>query len=248
MKNEEFYIGYLGSMPAGVARFIRHGLLILFAAVVVLAVLLALKQRGFLESTYEYYQDTELSGYLIAQPVPALQVVWGNNLSGHPLIQTIPIVAFGKKGGKDLIEGQAGTKVKARGKLIYYDGKALIELAGPDPITPEEQSASDGFINSGIEYVNSGIFTGEIVDAKCFFGVMKPGHGKPHRSCAIRCISGGIPAVLRSERDNGSTDYHLIVSDKELSPYVGESIEITGSEGNFDDWKVLKIESVRLID
>ena len=38
---------------------------------------------------------------------------------------------------------------------------------------------------------------GEIVDPKCFFGVMKPGEGKPHKDCAIRCILGGIPPVLK---------------------------------------------------
>ena len=27
----------------------------------------------------------------------------------------------------------------------------------------------------------------------CFLGVMKPGRSKPHRACAVRCISGGIP-------------------------------------------------------
>ena len=35
--------------------------------------------------------------------------------------------------------------------------------------------------------------TGEIVDTKCHFGVMKAGEGKVHRECAVRCISGGAP-------------------------------------------------------
>jgi hypothetical protein len=37
---------------------------------------------------------------------------------------------------------------------------------------------------------------GEIVDSKCYLGVMNPGALIPHRACAIRCISGGIPPVL----------------------------------------------------
>ena len=37
---------------------------------------------------------------------------------------------------------------------------------------------------------------GEIVDSKCYLGVMNPGRTKVHRDCATRCISGGIPPML----------------------------------------------------
>jgi hypothetical protein len=42
--------------------------------------------------------------------------------------------------------------------------------------------------------------TGEIVDSKCYLGVMNPGQGKVHRDCAARCLSGGIPPVLVANR------------------------------------------------
>ena len=34
---------------------------------------------------------------------------------------------------------------------------------------------------------------GEIIDPKCYLGAMKPGGGKTHKACAMRCIAGGIP-------------------------------------------------------
>ena len=37
---------------------------------------------------------------------------------------------------------------------------------------------------------------GEIVDGKCYLGVMNPGEGKVHRDCAARCIAGGAPPLL----------------------------------------------------
>jgi hypothetical protein len=37
------------------------------------------------------------------------------------------------------------------------------------------------------------MLTGEIVDSKCYYGVMNPGEGKVHRDCATRCLSGGVP-------------------------------------------------------
>ena len=75
---------------------------------------------------------------------------------------------------------------------------------------------------------------GEIVDAKCFLGVMKPGRGKPHRACAARCISGGVPPVLRVETAGGEFRHFLLtdeggatVNDRVLD-LVAEPIEITG--------------------
>lgn len=75
---------------------------------------------------------------------------------------------------------------------------------------------------------------GEIVDSKCYLGVMNPGALTPHRACAIRCISGGIPPVLLVRQTNGTTLYFLLVSrdgrpvNKQVLSLVAEPIEITG--------------------
>jgi hypothetical protein len=48
--------------------------------------------------------------------------------------------------------------------------------------------------------------TGELVDSKCFLGVMRPAVGKVHRGCAIRCLAGGVPPglLLRNSDINSS--------------------------------------------
>src|SRR5262249_17489064 len=75
---------------------------------------------------------------------------------------------------------------------------------------------------------------GEIVDSKCFLGVMNPGRLTPHRACAIRCISGGIPPVLLVRQKDGSVNHLLLVSDKgkpvnqQVLDLVAEPVEITG--------------------
>ena len=53
---------------------------------------------------------------------------------------------------------------------------------------------------------------GEIIDPKCYFGVMKPGEGKPHRDCAIRCILGGISPMLAVKNEKGEANYYLLAS------------------------------------
>ena len=98
------------------------------------------------------------------------------------------------------------------------------------------------------EALNLGEHTlrGEIVDIKCYLGVMKPAHGKPHRSCAARCISGGIPPVLMVRDRDGDTNHLLLVSadgrtvNREVLPLVAEPVEITGRVVRLGDWLVLQ--------
>ena len=91
--------------------------------------------------------------------------------------------------------------------------------------------------------------SGEIVDPKCYFGVMKPGEGKPHRSCAIRCIAGGIPPVFHV---NGLSEYYLLL-DENLQPVnervldiVGDNITLHGKAYQFDDWKIFLLDDAFL--
>jgi hypothetical protein len=53
---------------------------------------------------------------------------------------------------------------------------------------------------------------GEIIDPKCYFGVMKPGKGKPQCDCAIRCILGGITPMLVVKNEQGDANYYLLAS------------------------------------
>jgi hypothetical protein len=54
--------------------------------------------------------------------------------------------------------------------------------------------------------------TGEIVDSKCYLGVMNPGNGKVHRDCAERCLSGGIPPIFATNDFNGVPAIFLLTS------------------------------------
>src|SRR5262249_8018095 len=89
---------------------------------------------------------------------------------------------------------------------------------------------------------------GEIVDPKCYFGVMKPGEGKPHRDCAIRCILGGIPPVFHVQNESGDNNYYLIVGphaekmNVAVQNYVAEPAEITARVVKYDDWIVMFVQ------
>jgi hypothetical protein len=88
---------------------------------------------------------------------------------------------------------------------------------------------------------------GEIIDPKCYFGVMKPGFGKIHRSCAVRCISGGIAPVLATSDENNISKYYLITDEdgnaihKDILPFIGKPCKINGVVEKIDDWYLFKI-------
>jgi len=75
---------------------------------------------------------------------------------------------------------------------------------------------------------------GEIVDGKCFLGVMNPGATKVHRACAVRCISGGAPPILWV-RDRAGAEAYLTLTGEDGRPVgpeildvVAEPVEVTG--------------------
>jgi hypothetical protein len=247
--NEEFYIGYLNKYPKKLARFIKIILASLILMIAVIAWILASQQRGFIESTYEYYHETEITGFLISEPVPAIQIPLGTSVAGEQLLKTIPIVQFGKIGGAPLAREFDGEWVTAKGFLIYYDGRTLIEISNPENlILTKDKPNMTSKPATRAEEKMEGTFQGEILDAKCYFGVMKPGHGKPHRSCAIRCISGGIPAVLHSKDPSGQVKYYLLNTTDfdmdRLLKFVGEPVVIQGEESRFHDWIILTINEL----
>jgi len=95
---------------------------------------------------------------------------------------------------------------------------------------------------------------GEIVDPKCYFGVMKPGKGKIHRSCAVLCISGGIPPVLATTDENNISEYYLITDTsgkpihKDILPHIGKPSMLTGTIVQLEDWYQLQLNVNDIVD
>jgi hypothetical protein len=86
------------------------------------------------------------------------------------------------------------------------------------------------------------------VDSKCFLGVMNPGNLTPHRACAIRCISGGIPPVLLVRQADGPALYFLLVGardepvNRQVLDIVAEPVQISGSVSRQGDLLILRAD------
>ena len=137
--------------------------------------------------------------------------------------------------------------VRFRGTRIHYDGIHLFELSDGLEALLEVSG-----IHSTIPALEEGperILLGEILDPKCYFGVMRPGEGKPHKSCAARCIAGGIPAVFKAPEQLAKRDYYLILgadgtsANEQLSAFAGEPVALCGQEYVYGDWKLFYLDT-----
>jgi len=92
---------------------------------------------------------------------------------------------------------------------------------------------------------------GEIVDSKCYLGVMNPGNGKVHRDCAVRCISGGAPPAFIARDASGETRVLLLTGSdgralhREVLPFVAEPLLIAGELVRSGSHLILKAEPSR---
>jgi len=210
----EFYVGYL-PVPLGLRKVIRRVVAALGVVAVTTAAILIAGQNPFAASVFEFQQYREFRGTLLAGPYPALAIPG----QGLPWL----LVGPGKHGTDDLRQ-LIGREVELKGERIIRGQDHMIEL---QPGTLKDGRQGD----SGAAAVDLGEvrLTGEIVDSKCYFGVMNPGNGKVHRDCAARCISGGVPPAFLVRDANGQTATLLLADWKpELLNHIAEPITLRG--------------------
>ena len=162
--------------------------------VIVLALVLVTAQMPFANSFFEFGKLREFEGTIIEQPYPSLLVKRPGQADPQQSASEYLLVAPGKHGADELVRDFAGKQIKLRGQLIYRDGQTMLEIE-PGSISKTAMPASGP---QEMRDIGPLTVSGEIVDSKCYLGVMNPGNGKVHRDCASRCLSGGIPPLFVS--------------------------------------------------
>jgi hypothetical protein len=167
----------------------------------------------------------------------------------------VPLVGYGKHGAEGVMGALAmerkdslnGKEISLKGTLLYGDGKILMQVdKNDDPLVHVSTALSKlPLVEKDEGEVG---LKGEIIDPKCYFGVMKPGEGKVHKDCAIRCILGGIPPVLKMTNEKGGNSYVLLTGDninERVKDFVAVPSTVKGHLKKYNDWEVL---DVRLIE
>ena len=231
--NDEFYIGWEDKAAPDLGRFVRRIVWLLLIAVFGGALALAARQRTIGVSVFEWGTVKSFSGILKLAPYPHLLVPRSRTANAQNEFSTYYLVAPFKHGlDQENSSALDGKTVSLKGTLIYRGNQTMVE-ALPDSIKiadPQLPLPVDG------ETVSLGrqTFVGEIVDSKCYLGVMNPGQFIPHRDCAILCISGGIPPILFVRQKIGPPIYLLLASadnqpvNQQVLDLVAEPVQITG--------------------
>ena len=228
----EFYVGYQPQAPSGIARFVRRVVMLFLLVALSVAAILTLGQNRLPSVVFEYGQVRDFEGIIRERPVPALVVARPQASESNAGESRYLLVGEGKHGAALQAQGFDARRVKLRGSLIYRDGITMIELAeGSIEVIPSESGPRK---TPKRDWLGIQTLVGEIVDSKCYLGVMNPGSRTTHRECAVRCISGGVPAMFVVQNSEGASAGLLLMTPdgvavgKEVLDLVAKPVEIKG--------------------
>lgn len=172
-------------------------------------------------------------GTIVARPYPMLVTDHG----------AVLLVESGKVGARD-VSTWAGRRCRVSGWLLTRDGRRMIEL----------EPGSDAVMDLGapgappaVRDLGMVLLRGEIVDAKCYLGAMKPGSGRPHKECATLCVTGGIPPVFVGRGADGAAVHALLSGadggpiDPALLPLVADLLDVRGRASEIAGLVVLRV-------
>ena len=233
-----FYVGYL-PMPAALKRFNRLAVAVLLVAAGTLAFLVSAGMRVAGTGQWDLSAPVTLEGRLVAAPYPHLK------LAGvEP--RTVLLVGIGKIGAQAWAAPHDGTSVRVTGFEIARGPWSILELENAEAIQP---AAIPVVLADGApEPVGPVALQGEIIDSKCFLGVMKPGEGRVHKACATVCLLGGMPPMFMVRNARGQRAAYLMTDPdggplrRELAAYVADPVALAGTVERRGDILVLKTD------
>jgi len=195
-------------MPAGIARFVGRIVTGLVIGLLAWAVVVAAGHVPLDGGTFEFGHPQRFTGTIVEHPYPALRL----DETERTAFATLLLVAPGKHGADALVRGLDGRHVALRGTRIRRGVLTMIELEAGSLVFKEGQASNtEPSIPDGeTSHAATVTVTGEVVDSKCFLGVMVPGSGKTHKDCASLCLRGGVPPALFVHDRGGESAFMLL--------------------------------------
>ena len=239
----DFFIHYR-PLPKAHRRFLGWFLPLMLGLMVVLGLWVPGLQNQYGAGSRQPIK--QLSGLLLDGPGGAQVLVpRPGKTAGEAHYSRILLAGPGKTRPPEAVMQHQGEWVQLRGSLFSHGPLSVMNTRRAQPI---EQPADLPAPNLQGTSLGPFALVGEIVDSKCFSGVMKPGAGKTHMGCAIRCISGGVPAVFHVHNPADEVlDLVLIdeqgrtVNDRVLD-LVAQAVAIEGEVIQYDNLLALKAD------
>jgi hypothetical protein len=201
---------------------------------------LAASQRAWQPGSFELGRERRLRGIYANTPVPSLRVA-RPGADGEDSLWLL--VRPGKHGPDPAWRVLDGREVELTGTLIHRPEGTMVEVSSA--VLRDLGAASEASASLPVGHAT---LRGEIVDSKCWLGVMNPGNLRTHRACATLCISGGIPPLFVARDESGRTAQLLLVGpsgealNDAVLPWIARPVEIAGEVERCGDLLVLRAE------
>ncbi len=240
MDNDDFYIGWL-TAPKHLVQFLFPVVGSMATIFLIGAMVLAAYQKHPGTGQWEDQRIVTLRGVVGTDPYATL---WVSGENQNESVRAYLLVEDGKLGALPRVsrllgDGRNKVPVDVRGTILHRDDRWMIALAADESgirvLDADESTIAIGrLLEQRREPTEPVTLQGEIIDPKCYLGAMRPGGGKTHKACAMRCIAGGIPPMLVTRDPTMGETYYLLVDEhggaanELVYPFVGDRVELAG--------------------
>ena len=217
-RSAKFFIGWSADIPDLRRRtLLGAGLALAAGGGAGFAAALAGGREAIGSGIWDSGQVRTLHGVLFSRPYPLLRTL---DLGGAA--RTVFLASDGKTAARLPRELQQRW-VRTSGTLISRGANAMLAVEGIEPAPGTEPA---GLRDPPVTDLGEMLLTGEILDAKCWFGAMRPGYGKVHKACAALCARGGLPLAFCRSGDCGTGNEAPLFLDADGSPHGHEVLSL----------------------
>lgn len=227
-KRDSFFVGWADDISNIDRRFLLGAGAALLVGSAGLGAALGPRQNAPGNGAWDQDEVRAWSGLLLADPYPILRTL---DLGGEP--RTAFLATSGKTAVR-LPSSLIGQNVTITASLIARGDHAMLATVdGHDWIKPLSRTPPASLSLGPEQDLGPVALVGEILDAKCWFGAMRPGYGKTHKACASLCARGGLPLAFCTNDCGGSNarlflDEHGHPHSRAVLPFVADPVFVIG--------------------
>ncbi len=241
-KKDEFFVGYNAKLSSADRRA-----MILTAGIGLVGVALggakaAVHQQGWGSGDWDMGEVRDIEGIVEQTPYPVLRTA---ALDGQ--MRSVSLVCSSKCGASAILAPYEGKPVWVRGTVISRGRHRLLAVVdNQDWLGDAKNAVAAPPVEE--EYLGLAALNGEILDAKCWAGAMRPGSGKTHKACASLCIRmGGTPWFVAKDKAGKRAIFVLTGPEgeplrEEVLAMVGEPVRASGKLMRRDDLVQFRVD------
>lgn len=229
MKNRDaFFVGWSNDISRVDRRFVLGAGAALIAGGAGLGAAVGRLQNAPGDGAWNQGAVRTWTGLLLANPYPMLRTL---DLGDDPR------TAFLSTSGKTAVRlppQLIGQQVTITASLIARGDHAMLAVVDAGNwIAPLAEPPATPLALAPERDLGRAALVGEILDAKCWFGAMRPGYGQTHKACATLCARGGLPLAFCTE-NCGVSEAPLFLDERghpharAILPYVADPVFVIG--------------------